>query len=354
MSGNKDFVIENGVLEDYKGSDTDIVIPEGVTAIGYIAFQSCKFLKSVDIPDGVTIIGERAFYNCTRLSSINIPDGVTSIGDKAFYNCQSLKSITIPDSVKSIGKWAFDNCHSLTSINIPDGVTSIGYCAFNMCESLASVNIPDGVTSIDEYAFYNCTSLKSITIPDSVKSIGRWAFFRSGLKDIYYKGTEHQWNKQQWNKQQWNNYNFEDYCPTVYCLNVKVHFNCKDPDLSEEDYPDVKVNFSCDLLEIEKEVRRLLSEGKSEAEIYKTLKAKGNTSDNDIVNALSKVNFNSPMVLSFCDKVILPDITSLLGKGRGESKYTVGEVAEIMYKKHPKPLVDSAIVKVLYNEYLVD
>lgn len=111
MSGNKDFVIENGVLEDYKGSDTDIVIPEGVTAIGYIAFQSCKFLKSVDIPDGVTIIGERAFDNCTRLSSINIPDGVTSIGDKAFYNCQSLKSITIPDSVKSIGDFAFMYCH---------------------------------------------------------------------------------------------------------------------------------------------------------------------------------------------------------------------------------------------------
>ena len=39
MSGNKDFVIENGVLKKYTGSDSDVVIPEGVTVIGNYAFQ---------------------------------------------------------------------------------------------------------------------------------------------------------------------------------------------------------------------------------------------------------------------------------------------------------------------------
>ena len=34
MSGNQDFVIENGVLQKYKGPGGDVTIPEDVTEIG--------------------------------------------------------------------------------------------------------------------------------------------------------------------------------------------------------------------------------------------------------------------------------------------------------------------------------
>ena len=34
MSSASDFVIENGVLTEYKGPGGDVVIPEGVTSIG--------------------------------------------------------------------------------------------------------------------------------------------------------------------------------------------------------------------------------------------------------------------------------------------------------------------------------
>ena len=62
---NNDFVIENGVLVKYKGKHRDerrdVVIPKGVTSIGYLAFSWCESLTSVTIPDSVTSIGERAF-----------------------------------------------------------------------------------------------------------------------------------------------------------------------------------------------------------------------------------------------------------------------------------------------------
>ena len=35
MSNINDFVIENGVLKKYQGQGGDVVIPEGVTSIGY-------------------------------------------------------------------------------------------------------------------------------------------------------------------------------------------------------------------------------------------------------------------------------------------------------------------------------
>ena len=55
--------------------------------------------------------------------------------------------------------------------------------------------IPDGVTNIGDYAFYNCDSLTSITIPDSVTTIGAFAFhWCDSLKDVYYTGTEEEWN----------------------------------------------------------------------------------------------------------------------------------------------------------------
>ncbi|MBP5242768.1 MAG: leucine-rich repeat domain-containing protein, partial [Clostridia bacterium] len=78
---------------------------------------------------------------------------------------------------------------------IPDGVTSIGNAAFSFCDRLTSIVIPDSVTSIGRYAFYRCSGLTSIIIPDSVTSIDMYAFqFCSSLKDIYYTGTQEQWN----------------------------------------------------------------------------------------------------------------------------------------------------------------
>ena len=97
---------------------------------------------------------------------------VVSIGNSAFRGCSSLSSISIPSSVTSIGDWAFEDCSSLSSVSITEGVTSIGECAFFECSSLASISIPSSVTSIDGCAFLGCSS----------------------LTDVYYSGSQEQWN----------------------------------------------------------------------------------------------------------------------------------------------------------------
>ena len=193
---NDDFEIEEGVLKEYRGKDSVVKIPYGVTSIGDRAFCDCKSLTEVVIPDSVTSIGDSAFCYCKSLTEVVIPDSVTSIGREAFFGCKSLTEVVIPDSVTSIGDSAFCDCESLTEVVIPNSVTSIGEYAFGGCDSLTEVVIPNSVTSIGKEAFSWCESLTEVVIPDSVTSIGDYAF--SGcekLEFIRYCGTAEEWSK---------------------------------------------------------------------------------------------------------------------------------------------------------------
>ena len=211
---------------------TDITIPDSVTGIGNEAFYKCTSLTSITIPDSVISIAALVFNECTSLTSIIvannnknfsndeygvlfdknktrllqypvgnsrlsyiIPDGTTTIDGGAFEACHNLTNIMIPDSVTNIGSSAFERCTDLTSITIPDGLSLICWGTFYGCSSLTSITIPNSVKSINDYAFRDCTRLTSIVIPDSVIRIGSYSFWGcDALDDVYYTGTEEQWN----------------------------------------------------------------------------------------------------------------------------------------------------------------
>ncbi|MBR3597279.1 MAG: leucine-rich repeat protein [Clostridia bacterium] len=155
-----------------RNSVKKVIIEKGVKSIGNSAFFRCSSLTAIKIPEGVTLIGDDAFCYCTSLTAIKIPEGVTSIGNTAFFGCSSLTAIEIPEGVTTIDNFAFERCTSLTAIEIPEGVTLIGAFAFAGCSSLTAIEIPEGVTLIGDYAFAGCSS----------------------LTDVYYGGTEEQWN----------------------------------------------------------------------------------------------------------------------------------------------------------------
>lgn len=84
-----------------------------------------------------------------------------------------INSVVIKDGVTSIGRYAFEECTNLKTAKISDSVTDIGICAFRRCTSLENIEIGIGVTDINAGSFSGCIN----------------------LRDVYYCGTEEQWNK---------------------------------------------------------------------------------------------------------------------------------------------------------------
>jgi len=94
---NGKIIIEK-LLDEYA---FEVVIPNGVTAIGDGAFENSGVL-SVTLPNGITAIGKRAFANCKSLEIINFPESLIKIDDEAFLGCENLE-IEIPNTVKIVG-----------------------------------------------------------------------------------------------------------------------------------------------------------------------------------------------------------------------------------------------------------
>ena len=174
----------NRLVQEYYGINT--------RTIEETAYCIPKSLEEVIIT-GSSYIQYGSFDRCIYLTSITIPDSITYIGDCSFRNCSSLKSIIIPDSVTYIGDNSFHNCSSLTSITISNGVEFIRENTFSGCSNLKTITIPDSVTSIDDSSFSSCSNLTNIIIPKSVRRIESEAFDRCGLKNVYYGGTQSDW-----------------------------------------------------------------------------------------------------------------------------------------------------------------
>ena len=183
---NKTFKMIDGFLMSKDG--TELVCCPGGIANG-------------NIPAGTRIIRRNAFRECMKITRLVIPEGVTNIGYMAFCFMDNIRAIEFPLSYKNVANtMLFGGGHSgntirevampgeesirslfgwnsaVTNLVIIQGSKSIITNAFQGCTTIESVSLPDGLERIEDYAFAGCTALKSVRIPASVKYIGPHAF----------------------------------------------------------------------------------------------------------------------------------------------------------------------------------
>lgn len=161
-------------------------------------FEFNTDITKVILEDGMPGIGPNAFQDCSGIVSVSLPESgsVVGIGDAAFLRCSSLKEINLPYGITYIGSRAFEKCASLEEIKVPDSVTTLGVSAFDDCTSLKRLQFSAGLTKIDQDMCYGDTTLTEISIPASVIYIYHNAFTDcDAVTDIYYEGTEEQWNQ---------------------------------------------------------------------------------------------------------------------------------------------------------------
>ncbi len=178
-----------------KSSIISVTIPSGAKTIGDSAFRECANLSSVKVSEGVEKIDQNAFRACARLTSIDLPASIGEVGAAAFWQCGKLTKATFAPGNKQVklGDNLFTQCYYLTKVTLPQSIDRISEGMFQNCLMLAGVEIPQGAESIGASAFAS-TGVSVVVIPDSVTSIGSAAFSACPLKDIYFTGTEAQWN----------------------------------------------------------------------------------------------------------------------------------------------------------------
>lgn len=146
-----DFIIEDGLLKEYKGNSKDIVIPNGVKIIGDHAFM-CR--------------------NGNTIESVVMPDTVVEVRDKAFHECYNLRNIVFPKNLEVVGACAFCGL-AISHLVLPEKLRKVGWGAFcdYRTEKLVELILPPSLEVVEERAFAMHPLLNEVKIPSNLKGI---------------------------------------------------------------------------------------------------------------------------------------------------------------------------------------
>lgn len=185
---------------------SDLIIPEGVTAIKQYVFYGAKGITTVHLPSTLKIIGSSAFVNSGIKEVYYAGDiaGYVQIvmggdysttnpklldnAEELYINNQLIRDLDIPSSIKSVKAYAFYGYSGLQSVKV-NGDIDWGGNVFEECDNLTTLAVADGVTALGNVSvgasmFKGCTKLVNITLPRTIKTFGNFIFQNTGITSI--------------------------------------------------------------------------------------------------------------------------------------------------------------------------
>ncbi len=222
---------------------TEVNLSDGIIEITDGAFQNCTELTSIDIPQSVITISNDAFNGCSSLKSLNINAGSMFTGYKIeAENVHITSGNPKWESSSASGGYCVDYAYDLDfDVNVtttgtfllteyaafndrsfklyvdnelidtikPTGsnstaITKYDFAKLDLTEGSHNIKIKQnsGYTPIFDYfvlkpigdAVGEIVNGETFTYYDGLTSIGTNAFTDTVLTDVYYTGTEEQWN----------------------------------------------------------------------------------------------------------------------------------------------------------------
>lgn len=208
-----------------------IVISEGVTHVGDVAFCHGQSVASVSLPSTLISIGWSSFFSCQSLSDITIPASVTKIGPEAFFQYSDNGAFhtdihykgTAQQWYQAGGNSAYNPQFTTVYCQGKALSTTSGQCGDNVTwyfadgtltikgsgamwdyptseddswwmdwalpwkyyyEAISRIVVAEGITHIGAYAFYCTDNATALSLPDSLTSIGRAALCGFGGTEI--------------------------------------------------------------------------------------------------------------------------------------------------------------------------
>ncbi|NBH70803.1 leucine-rich repeat domain-containing protein [Clostridiaceae bacterium] len=175
------FRVSGTILLKYLGSESRVVVPQGITVIGEEAFAGNEAIDRVILPGSLEEIGAGAFRDCLVLQAVEFPAQLNFIGPGAFENCVKLIRAALPGGITAVEPGTFKHCRILRELSFSSCLKEIGEMAFYGCLSLKQVDFPQSLETVRKMAFYRCAGLKEVHLPPSLRHVGSLAFAESGL-----------------------------------------------------------------------------------------------------------------------------------------------------------------------------
>jgi uncharacterized repeat protein (TIGR02543 family) len=261
------------IYNAFSGSGIKKIGMPSVTSMGNRAFQGCDSLSWVIFGKAATI-GDYAFSNLSQACTVNYPGKMENWNYRNYQyspnlvvNCSDgsrgwcgdewsdgmelykdascllwtldndghldIDCIVWDDFFENYGPkqiiksncWNIRKVKTLTLSHVydldgrefdsDDGHVVTG--EFEAYPNLTNVVVNEGLVRVGDRAFYDCPSLQTVSLPSSVTYIGKWSFYLcSSLADIYFNGTETQWENVE-KARDWNNGTPET---------MKIHWRC--------------------------------------------------------------------------------------------------------------------------------
>ena len=211
------------VLTSYKGSETNLVIPEELDGLQVKAisqgFEKNLKIKSIILSKNIALAKEThrdlevlneietleeirvakdnlsyqaqdgvlyskdkkqlfSYPKSKKSETYNMPASVKKVEESnALTNLKYLKNLTLS---KNLSVTPSCNDSSIESVTIPGQIGGIDESSFENCNKLNKVTITKGLRFINDYAFFECKGLQSI---------GVGVFYRTGIKQLTIPGS---------------------------------------------------------------------------------------------------------------------------------------------------------------------